>query len=216
MRKIIFISVLIISAVVASAQSKIRLNFYSAYVFDDSYDVYSDVNTYYNGKVKGGYQWGGGFEFVPNPMYSLELLYLQKSTNAPTQFKAGAQNPVRSEDFDVDLHYILFSGNTLKKIGSGKTEGFFGLMAGVLISDLKSPSTGLSSSNTNFSWGAKLGANIWTSERVGIKLQAQILSASKATGGDLYFAYWGPVVLSTYTTLWQFGLGGGLTFNLGH
>lgn len=215
MKKIIFISVLAMMTVFVSAQSKVRINLYSSYVFDDGFDVYNDANNYYSGKVKGGLQWGGGIEYLTNPNYSVELLYLNKSTDAPATFKAGTGNPVRNENFKVNLNYILLGGNRLQQSSSGKIEGYGGLLAGIVISDLKSPSTGNSGNNTNFAWGARLGANIWASKKIGIKLQAQILSATKATGGDLYFSYWGPVVLDTYTTLWQFGLGGGLTFQLG-
>lgn len=215
MKKLFFISALLITAVFASAQSKVRLNLYGSYVFDDGFDVYGDANNYYSGKVKGGFQWGAGVEYQASDYGSVELLYLNKSSNVPTTFKAGLTSPVRNENFDLSLNYILLAGNFLRQSSSGKVEGYGGLMAGVLISDIKSPSTGNSSSNTNFAWGGRVGANIWASDRFGIKLQAQILSASKATGGDLYFSYWGPVVLSTYTTLWQFGLGGGLTFRLG-
>jgi hypothetical protein len=81
-------------------------------------------------------------------------------------------------------------------------------MGGVLIADVKSPSTGKSNSRTDFAWGGRLGVNIWASKKVGIKLQAQMLNASKATGGETYWSYWGPVYLNTYTTMWQFGLGG--------
>ena len=109
----------------------------------------------------------------------------------------------------------MLAGNGLKSGPTGKVEGVGSLMAGVLISDVKAPSNGQSGSNTTFAWGGRLGATIWASSRIGIKLQTQILSSSKATGGDLYFSYYGPVVLSTYTTLWQFSLGGGLAFKLG-
>ena len=47
MKKILFISVLVITAAIASAQAKVRLNLYGSYVFDDGFDVYNDVNTYY-------------------------------------------------------------------------------------------------------------------------------------------------------------------------
>ena len=83
------------------------------------------------------------------------------------------------------------------------------------ISAVEAPSVGKSSSNTYFAWGGRLGTTIWTSSKLGIKLQAQILSASKATGGDYYWSWYGPVYLSTYSTLWQFSLGGGLAFKLG-
>lgn len=202
------------AAITASAQD-VRINLYGAYVFDDGYDVFYDANTYYNGKIKGGFQWGGGIEYLPNPMYGIELLYQHQGTDAPTNFKTGLTEPQRTENFSVGLDYILLGGNFYKPVSSKKVEGYGGLMAGVLLSNVESPSTGNSGSNTTFAWGGKFGANIWASDKIGIKLQAQLLSASKATGGELYFSYWGPLVLETYTTLWQFGLGGGLTFKLG-
>jgi hypothetical protein len=88
-------------------------------------------------------------------------------------------------------------------------------MAGVLIANVTNPVSKQSESNTDFAWGGKLGLNYWMGPKVGIKLQANLLSASKATGGDVYWGYWGPVYLDTYSTVWQFGLGGGLTFRLG-
>jgi len=215
MKKLILLSVLVVIAASAFAQPKFRLNLYGSYVFDDGFSEANDANTYFNGQLKGGFQWGGVFEFLTNEFSSVEILYLHKSSTAPVNFRAGITNPPKQENFDVGLNYILLAGNGLKSSSTGKVEGFGSLMAGVLISDVKAPSTGGSGSNTSFAWGGRLGATIWASSKIGIKLQAQILSSSRATGGDLYFSYYGPIVLSTYTTLWQFGLGGGLTFKLG-
>ncbi len=215
MKKIIFIALLAITSVYASAQSKIRLNAYGSYVFDDHFDAYNDANTYFNGTVKGGAQWGGSIEFTPSGYSSVELTYLNKSSSVPSNFKGGLGQPERNENFDLSLNYILLGGNGLKQSSSGKVEGFGGMMAGVLITDVKSPSTGKSGSRTDFAWGGKLGANIWVSPKIGIKLQSQILISARATGGDVFYGYWGPIYLNTYTTLLQFGLGGGLTFKIG-
>lgn len=215
MKKVILISVLAIATVYASAQSKVRLNLLSSYVFDDGFDAYNDVNTYFEGTVKGGLQWGGSIEFTPSDYYSVELTYLNKNSTVPSSFKGGLGVPERHEDFDVTLNYILLGGNGLRKSSSGKVEGFGGLMGGVLITDVKVPSEGTSGSHTNFAWGGKLGANIWVSPKIGIKLQSQLLVSSRATGGDVFYGYWGPVYLNTYTTLLQFGLGGGLTIKIG-
>jgi len=212
MKKIAFLVVLTTITIVTSGQG-LRLNLYSAYVFDDGFDVFNDANTYYNGTVKGGYQWGGGLEYLFNERGSAEILYLHQSTHVPTTFKFGATSPTTQENFDLSLHYIMLSGDG--HFDKGKTEGYAGLMGGVLITDLEAPSLGRSSSNTNFAWGARLGTNIWISTKVGIKLQAQILSSSKATGGGYYYSWYGPVYLNTYSTLWQFSLGGGLAFKLG-
>lgn len=215
MKQVFFIATLMGLGLFSSAQSPVRLNLYGSYVFDDSYEVVNDVNTYYTGKVKGGLQWGGSIEYLPSPYGGIELTYLNRSADAPTDFKFGVTNPLRHEDFDVSLNYILLGGNGYFAKSPGKVEGYAGFMAGVVFADIESPSTNNSGSNTSFAWGGKLGANIWVSEKVGIKLQAQILSSSRVTGGDVWYGYWGPIYVDTYSTLWQFGLGGGLSFKFG-
>ena len=197
------------------AQKGARLNFYSAYVFDDGFDVVNDANTYYNGTVKGGYQWGAGLEYLFNPQSSAEILYLHRGTTVPANFKFGSGTQLRSETFDLKHDFIMLSGDGHFAKHGGKAEGYAGLMAGVLISNLEAPSLGKSSNNTNFAWGGRLGTNIWVSPKLGIKLQAMILSASRATGGDYYWSWYGPIYLTEYSTLWQFSLGGGLTFKMG-
>jgi len=165
--------------------------------------------------VKGGYQWGGSVEFLPQEYASIELTYLREDTKAPTSFKYGT-NQLQTENFNVGLNYILLGGNGYTKNSSGMIEGYGGLMAGIVIADVESPTKNASNSQTNFAWGAKIGANFWVFPNVGIKLQGQVLSASRVTGGDVYFSWWGPVYLDTYSTLWQFSVGGGLTFRFGH
>ena len=214
MKKVMFSALLITIAIVTFGQQGARINFYSAYVFDDGFDVFSDANTYYNGTVKGGYQWGAGVEYLFTPQSSAEILYLHRGTTVPATFKFGSGTQARSETFDLKHDFILLSGDG--HFAKGKAEGYAGLMAGVLISNLEAPSQGESSSNTNFAWGGRIGTNIWVSSKLGIKLQALILSASRATGGDYYWSWYGPIYLTEYSTLWQFSLGGGLTFKLGN
>jgi hypothetical protein len=212
MKKIISLAVLSTIAMVTFSQGA-RINLYAAYVFDDGFDVVNDANTYYRGTVTGGVQWGGGIEYMFNPMGSAEILYLHRSTTVPTTFKFVSANPETSTKFDLNLDYIMLSADG--HFAKGKTEGYGGFMAGVSISHLESTSLGKSANNTNFAWGGRFGTNIWVSAKMGIKLQAQILSSSKATGGGYYYSWYGPVYLNTYSTLWQFGLGGGLCFKLG-
>jgi hypothetical protein len=211
MKKILISAVLIVASI-CTATAQARLNFYGAYVFDDGFEVFGDANNYYNGKVKGGFQWGAGAQYVFSPSASAELLYINHSTTAPTTFKFGT-NAIKNEDFNVNLHYIMASGDGLYH--RGKAEGYAGFMMGALITDVEAPSVSKSSSHTSFAWGGRLGTTIWTSERIGIKLQALLLSSSHGTGGETYFTWYGPIYLTTYSTLWQFSLGGGLTFKLG-
>ena len=57
----------------AYAQGGINLNLYGAYVFDDKFDTYYSSSNYYEGKIKGGFQWGVGVEYMVQPEYGVEL-----------------------------------------------------------------------------------------------------------------------------------------------
>ena len=214
MKKILLLVSVVAATTVTNAQ-QIRLNFYSHYVFDDGFGEYNGPNDYYSGTIKGGYQIGGGIQFMPNEHYSTEILYLHKDTKAPSSFKFGNLASEKREDFDVRLQYVLLSGDRHMRSPGSKVEAYGGLMAGILISRVESPTTGNSGSNTNFAWGARLGANIWASEKIGIKLQTQILSALNATGGELYYSWYGPITVPDYSVLWQYSIGGGLVFRMG-
>jgi opacity protein-like surface antigen len=215
MRKIIFCLVLTIIIGLNSYSQKARLNVYGNYVFDDKVDSYYSNTSYFNGKIKGGFQWGGGVEFRLHENYGLELMYLRQDTKVPMEYYDYNENDVKHTNFDLAINYIM-AGGVRSMRTSEKAEPFGGLMLGMAILDAKNPDKSTSSSATKFAWGARLGANIWASEKVGIKLQAQILSVPQGAGGGLYFGTGGVGAgVSTYSTMLQFGLGGGLTFQLG-
>lgn len=213
MKKAVLFVVLFGTVFTASAQG-LRLNAYAAYTFDDGFDVYGDANNYYSGTLKGGSQFGLGLQYAFNPYSAAEILWIHRSATAPATFKFGIGNNPRSETFEVKHDYIMLSGDGLYS-KSAKFEGNAGFMAGVLISNVDAPSANASGDKTNFAWGGRVGGTVWATPKLGIKLQAMILSSSTATGGDTYWGYWGPVYLTTYTTLWQFSLGGGLALKLG-
>ncbi len=56
-----FLFVILLIPAISHAQHT-RLNGYAVYVFDDKFDSYYDNNNYYEGKFKGGLQWGVGLE----------------------------------------------------------------------------------------------------------------------------------------------------------
>jgi len=215
MKKFFLFLLLIPAAMVASAQHT-RLNLYGSYVFDDGFSFYNSSTDYYSGKLKAGAQWGAGLEYQADPSVGAELRYFYKNSDAPSNFKFGTLTTEKTETFDVTQHYIMVGLNSHRMSASKKEEGYAGLLLGMVITDVNAPSTGKSASNSNFAWGAKLGTDIWVSPKVGIKLQAQILSATRAYGGDLYYGYWGPVAVPDYSTLWQFGLVTGLSLHHCH
>ena len=198
----------------AVSAQKAQINLYTSYVFDDKFDSYYDPGSYYEGKIMGGLQFGAGIEFKPHPMQGIELMYLRQNTTAPVRYyKNGEQNST----FDVGLNYITIGGNRYFKQPGSKVEGYAGALLGCNVLSIKNSKENYSSSSTKFAWGLKGGANIWVSPRVGIKLQAQLLSSVQGAGGGLYFGTGGiSTGLSTYSTMFQFSLGGGLVFKVGH
>lgn len=218
MKKFFFVLLLVIAA--SATRAQVRLNVYGNYVFDDKVDNGYTYNTegYFEGKVKGGFLWGAGLEYRLHQAYGIELLYNRLDTHAPVNYwdYNAIGNNSKQADLDLSVNYIMLGGMRSMRTQS-KAEPFGGLLLGMAIIDSKDPKGNLPDGNaTKFAWGARLGTNIWASEKVGIKLQAQILSVPQGAGGGLYFGTGGAGVgVSTYSSILQFALGGGLVFNLG-
>jgi hypothetical protein len=210
-RTLLTTTVLIFLCMTTVAQD-IRVNAYGSYVFDDKVDSYYDNTSYYDGKINGGFQWGVGIEVLPRTTQGIELLYIRQSTKAPmTYYKNGVKNTT----FDLGLNYIMLASNRYFRKPGGMVEGFAGGMMGANIISLNNPDNGNKTTKTKFAWGIRGGANIWASEKVGIKLQAQLLSSVQSAGGGLYFGTGGVGAgLSTYSSMYQFSLGGGLVFKI--
>lgn len=215
--KSLLLSIVLVAMVtgLASAQN-IRFNAYAAYVFDDKVDSYYSNTDYYDGKIEGGFQWGGGLEFMASPTKGIELKYLRQDTKAPMEYYSFDNNKVMNTEFDLAINYVLLGGTNYFKGVGNKVEPYGGLEIGMAIFDIENPDTGKSEGSTKFAWGFKLGTNIWASEKVGIKLQGELLSAVQSAGGGVYFGTGGAGAgVSAYSTMYQWILGGGLTFKLG-
>jgi len=210
------LSILLLFFFITASSQHTRLNGYAVYVFDDQFDSYYSTSDYYNGKFKGGLQWGVGLEYMPTPMNGIELVYLNQQTTASTNYWAPGQLTEKHTNFDVGFNWAMLAFNRYMKKPGSKVEGYGGGMLGAAFINVDNPDNGNSNSATKFAWGLRLGANIWASERMAIKLQGQLLSAVQGAGGGLYFGTGGGGVgVSTYSSMLQFGLGGGLSFALG-
>ena len=209
------LSILLVFFFITASAQHTRLNGYALYVFDDQFDSYYDNNNYYEGKFKGGLQWGAGLEYMPHPSSGIELIYLNQQTTALTTYAIPGSG-VKTTNFDVGFNWLMLAGNRYMRKPGSKVEGFGGFMLGAAFINVDNPINNNSSNATKFAWGFRLGANIWASERVPIKLKTQVLSAVQGAGGGLYFGTGGGGVgVSTYSSMYQFGLGGGIAFALG-
>jgi hypothetical protein len=190
----------------------VRLHGYTTYAFDDNHvDSYYSNTNYFEGSVKGGFQYGGGLEVMPYPALGIEFTYLRLDSKAPMEYYNGG---VVNTNFDLATNWLFLGTN--KYIPTGTVvEPYGGFLLGMAIFNVDNPDNNNTGSSTKFAWGAKLGANIWANEKVGIKLQMNLLSAVQAIGGGLYFGTGGAGAgVSGFSTFYQFSLGGGLVFRL--
>ncbi len=221
MKKIILSLCLIAGIASIATAQKIRLNAYGSYTFNDGIDYNGGATAYFNGTINGGFQYGAGLEFmIPNGQGSaVEVKYLHQDSKAPFTYystgSAGVPAGPKSETADLGINYYMVNGTKYFTLNNDMIEPFAGFGLGVLNINSKNNGTTGGGSRTVFAWELKAGTNIWVGKKVGIKLQADLLSGAAATGGSYFWGYWGPVYATTYTALYQFSLGGGLVFKLG-
>jgi hypothetical protein len=194
---------------------EIRFNGYGNYVFDDKVESFYSSTNYFNGTIIGGALWGGGIEFKPHKEYGLEFLYLRQDTKANVHYYDLASVGDRDADIDLDINWIMAAAT--RYITSNKSfEPNAGLMLGAAVINGTNPDNQVSESATKFAWGIRLGSNVWLTDRFGVKVQAQLLCATQAAGGGIYFGSGGSgATVTTYSTMAQFALGGGLVFKFG-
>ena len=191
------------------AAQGLRLNAYTGYVFDDKVNSYYSATSYYDGQIKGGFRWGGGLEYMLENV-GIELCYLRQDTKASLNYWDVIQ---RHGDFDLGANWLLLGANGYKKTANGKFEPYGGGKLGVCFFDVKNPNNGNSGNGTKFAWMLQLGSNIWFNESIGLKVQADLISAVQSVGGSVYFGTGGGGAgVASYSTMLQFGLGGGLVF----
>lgn len=206
LRKFAYLTLLLLVAAPASAQV-IRLNLIGGYTFRDRFPLGGTYQgfTWREGAINDGAHFGGGLEFEVRPNKSVEIYYQMQPTTGEIQ------TSVDRYSTDVTVNYLMLGGLGYQPF-SENLKGFGGLLvgAGWANSDW--------GSSTKFAWGGRLGLMISPSERVGIKLGAQLLSPVQGASGGLYVSGGTGGVntgagISTYSTIYQFGFFGGLTFS---
>jgi len=201
--------VFLFSICATAFSQQIRLNAYTNYVFEDNVNSSYSNTQYYNGQIQDGFQWGAGLEYMATKSYGIELSYLRQDTKIPIEYY---RNGPRKNILDAGINYILLGGARHFSNG-GKVEGFAGGSVGTAIISLKNAEENYSDNLTKFAWALHAGGNLWMSEKVGLKLQAQLTSAVQSVGGGFYLGTGGAGVgVNAYSTMMQFALGGGLVF----
>lgn len=201
-KRILLAGIAIAMATAAWAQPSITLLTFGGYTFPDQFDA-----EYGYGKVEDGFQWGAGLEFGLAETAAVELFYQGLSTTA--YYDA---NLTSRKTGNVGVNYAMIGGTKYAPF-SDKVSGFGSLDVGV---GWFNPDTNLATEGaTKFAWGGRLGVRFMASEKVSLRLHAQLLSPVQWAGGGFYFGTGGAGAgVSTGSTIYQFNLGGSLNFRL--
>lgn len=199
--KLLIAFLFLCAGLAAYAQPSVTLLTFESYTFADKFDT-----EYGDGKIKDGFQWGGGFEFGLKETVAVELIYQNLTTNAYYQGFDGRF------DGKVSVNYIMLGGTKYVPLND-KVAGFGTFDMGV---GWFNPDESLQSDDVvKFSLGGRMGVRIKTSEKVSLRLHAQLFSPVQWAGGGFYFGSGGSGAgISTGSTIFQFNLGGSLNFKL--
>ncbi|NJN42890.1 MAG: hypothetical protein HC811_12335 [Flammeovirgaceae bacterium] len=188
---------MMVIAIAAVAQPTVTLLTFESYTFDESFNT-----DYGKAKVKGAFQWGGGFEFGVDDYMAIELIYQRQDADI-------IYNELGSQyTGTAGINYIMLGGTRYQPLND-MISGFGTLDVGAMWTE---PDASLQSESvTKFSVGGRLGLRITASEKVSLRLHAQLFSPVQ--WGGLYFGTGGAGV-STGSSIFQFNLGGSVNFRL--
>jgi hypothetical protein len=193
---------------------KLRLTGYGSYVLDGGYHIYYSSGSSFNGIIKKGLQTGLGLEYMVAPKYGVEFNLLKRNTIVLPA--SGPGNDRRSPH--LGFNYFLLGINAYPQVDQRKLQVFGGVSTGFVIQSVDNTyninSNAVYHSIAKFVWAGRVGGIIWLNTQVGIKLQAQWLSAlqfkESMVNFDVSTLPTGP---AEYTIANQFELGTGLIIN---
>jgi hypothetical protein len=198
MKKTIVLSVVLFFMLATGFAQHLSINAFGGYTFRDRIN-FSNAYTYIN----AGGMWGASIEGVNAQGTGLEIVYQYQSTNTPTTIYI----PSQTINSSTVISYLLLNFEQYY-MANPKIQPYGGLGLGAAFykSDYQN-----STSETKFAWDIKAGVKFKMSSSFGIKIGAQLLSSSQATGNAFYYGY----VYTTYATILQFSFTGGLVFDFG-
>jgi len=198
MKKTIVLSVVLFFMLATGYAQHLSINAFGGYTFRDRIN-FSNAYTYIN----AGGIWGASIEGVNAQGTGLEIVYQYQSTNTPTTIYI----PSQTINSSTIISYLLLNFEQYY-MANPKIQPYGGLGLGAAFykSDYQN-----STSETKFAWDIKAGVKFKMSSSFGIKIGAQLLSSSQATGNAFYYGY----VYTTYATILQFSFTGGLVFDFG-
>jgi hypothetical protein len=161
--------------------------------------------------IKDNAQYGGMISFAVSRVMDVDLIYNRSDTKAELNFLTPFQN-ITYKEIPLSINYMHIGFTKNFRINP-KVSPFAGFNLGACAFAPKEDYT----DQWFFSVGMNLGAKIYFSKRVGLRLQAQGMVPVQGSGFSMFVGTGGSGGgMSFYSTLFQFGFTGGLIFRLGH
>ncbi|MCL6259044.1 porin family protein [Aquiflexum sp. TKW24L] len=203
MKKLLLLSLFTVISIFEIHAQGVEITPITGYTFPASYRITSG-----NARLGDGQNWGGNLGFSLNKNMEIELSYNYMST------RATASSPLITNRVDVrtNVHYAMIGANRLFPTSDAMTF-FAGFKMGT--GTLAFPDREYRNI-TKFSLGFQGGMKYFATERIGIRLQANLMMPVLAAGGSLWWSPGGgtAVGLSTFSPIVQFGFTGGIIFRL--
>ena len=203
MKKLLVIILISVVSIFEIQAQGLEITPITGYTFPASYRITSGT-----ARLGDGQNWGGNLGFALNDFMEIELSYNYMAT------RATASSPLISNRVDVrtNVHYAMIGANRLFPTSDAMTF-FAGFKMGT--GTLAFPDREYNNV-TKFSWGIQGGMKYFATDRIGIRMQANLMMPVLAAGGSLW---WSPgsgtaVGISTFSPIVQFGFTGGIIFRL--
>ena len=200
MKRLFFLVAILLIGISAcyAQQGTIRLLTFGGYTFEDKVDF---SNGY--GQVSDGFQWGAGLEIGLTDINFVEVYYQRLDTRGFAVPRFGD-----ALEADIGINYIMIGGTRYAPF-SDVVSGFGSLDVGAAVITAKDRPD--QSNLTKFAWGVRAGVQVSPVDRASIRFHAQLLSPIQAAGGGFYFGTGGSGIgVATYSSIYQFNLGGSL------
>ncbi len=200
MKKHLLTSLFLLLTIACYSQKTVTLLTFESFTFEDKINFSSGY-----GKISDGFQWGAGFEVGLSPENAVEIIYQRMDASV----YAEALSQIKQTD--VGINYVMLGGTRYAPLNE-KIAGFGTLDAGVAF---LSPKESGFDDVVRFAWGLRLGLRMMASEKVSIRIHGQLMSPVQGAGGGFYFGTGGAGAgVSTYSSIYQFNVGGSLNFRL--
>jgi hypothetical protein len=199
----ILATLMLMALTLTSIAQTVELTPFAGYTFRSTKN-YSGGYT----RINDGFTYGGALTIAPSPFNAIEISYYRYETTAEARTNYSGFMEFSGP---VALNYMFIGGQRLFP-ANDKVTGFtgFNLGAGWMSSQNDKFST-----MTKFAMGVDAGVKIMASERVGLRLQANLNFPITSVGGSFYVGTGGTGIgMYGYVPILSFGFTGGLIFKI--